>query len=121
VLVEPFLIVVTVASIPGMRRLEAMLALLAQTRPLAAEVCVAVVGPRLGKWPRGIRAATGPLTRALLEDDSVLDITVDPGLALTGLSSDSLPVTLRCTADLIADRYTADLPTPHYTVTEGPT
>ena len=53
-------VLVTTATVPGLRRLEGALELLAGTG-----TCAAVIGPKRKKWPRPVGYSAGPRTRAL--------------------------------------------------------
>lgn len=82
-------VVVTSATVPGLRRLEGALALLE-----GASVVAAVVGPRRKKWARGIDHTMGALTRALERNGQLIDIPEDRDLASHGLDTRSLPAAL---------------------------
>lgn len=83
-----FLVVVTTATIPGFRRLEAALELL-DLDP--TRVAVAVVGPVRRKWPRGLEHSAGPAVRRLLHESRVVEVRHDRTLAVTGVDSRPLP------------------------------
>lgn len=88
----PALVIVTTATIPGFRRLDALLELLADVHPTARErLHLAVVGPRRKKWPRGLEHVGGSATRQLLESDRLVEIPRDRDLATSGLDSRPLP------------------------------
>jgi hypothetical protein len=80
------LVVVTTATVPGMRRLEAALELLGEDRAV-----VAVVGPRRKKWPKGVEHSAGPATRRALAAERCVEIPKDRALAAAGLDSRPLP------------------------------
>jgi hypothetical protein len=80
------LVVVTTATVPGMRRLEAVLGLLGDERAL-----VAVVGPRRRKWPKGVENSAGPAIRRALAAERCAEICEDRALAAAGLDSRPLP------------------------------
>jgi hypothetical protein len=80
------LVVVTTATVPGMRRLEAALELLGEDRAV-----VAVVGLRRKKWPRGVEHSAGPATRRALAAERCVEIPKDRALAAAGLDSRPLP------------------------------
>lgn len=82
-------VVVTSATVPGLRRLEGALALLE-----GANVVAAVVGPRRKKWARGIDHTMGALTRALERNGQLIDIPEDRDLASHGLDTRPLPAAL---------------------------
>ena len=88
----PALVMVTPATVPGFRRLDALLELLETVDSRAGErLHVAVVGPRRKKWPRGLEHAGGLATRQLLQSDRVVQIPHDRDLAISGLDSRPLP------------------------------
>src|SRR5690606_8341396 len=79
---EPLLLVTT-ATVPGLRRLETTLALLAEHRDVSRCV-VAVLGPRWARWPGPVRHSTGPRAKALAQTGRVVAIPCDRRLAITG-------------------------------------
>jgi hypothetical protein len=83
-----FVIVVTTATIPGFRRLEAALEMLGLD---PTRVAVAVVGPVRRKWPRGLEHSAGPAVRRLLNESRVVEVPHDRTLAVTGVDSRRLP------------------------------
>jgi hypothetical protein len=88
----PVIVVVTAATVPGFRRLEAALELLeVHTAPAVSQVALAVVGPRRKKWPRGVEHSGGPAVRHMLTTERVVEIPHDRALAMTGLDSRPLP------------------------------
>jgi hypothetical protein len=80
------LVVVTTATVPGMRRLEAALGLLGNNRAV-----VAVVGPRRKRWRKGVAHSAGPATRRALAAERCVEIPEDRALAAAGLDSRPLP------------------------------
>lgn len=86
----PELVLVTRATVPGIRRLDGVLTLLASGGRVDG-INVAVLGPRRKKWPRGLVAAGGPLARRLLEPERVVEIPEIAALAAAGLDSRPLP------------------------------
>ena len=86
---EPLLLVAT-ATVPGLRRLETTLTLLADHRNVSHCV-VAVLGPRLARWPGPVRHSTGPRTNALAETGRLVAIPCDRRLAITGPDTAPLP------------------------------
>ncbi|MDC5698077.1 hypothetical protein OO014_12480 [Intrasporangium calvum] len=109
---EPLLLVTT-ATMPGLRRLETTLALLADHRDVSHCV-VAVLGPRLARWPRPVRHSTGPRTNALEETGRLVAIPCDRRLAVTGPDTAPLPsaVVAAAAATALELMPTADLPSP---------
>lgn len=89
-------VVVTTATIPGLRRLEGALALLE-----GSPVIGAVLGPPRRKWPRGVEHSLGSLTRQLDQREALHVLPVDRGLAVRGLDSEALPTPLLTAADHI--------------------
>lgn len=89
-------VVVTTATVPGLRRLEATLTLLHAQHPL-----IAYRGPARRRWPGALVAATGPLTRAAIDHGRAVAIPEDKRLALRGLDSAPLPPALLKTAETL--------------------
>ena len=79
-------VVVTCATVPGLRHLEGALALLDGTRPV-----VGVVGPPRRQWPKAVRHGAGALTRAADSAGRLLVVPRDRRLAVAGLDSTPLP------------------------------
>jgi hypothetical protein len=86
-------ILVTTATVPGLRRLEGALELLAGT-----STCAAVIGPKRKKWPRPVGYSAGPLTRALEASGRLVDVPEDRALAIAGLDATPLPTPLLAAA-----------------------
>ncbi len=82
-------ILVTTATVPGLRRLEGALELLVGT-----STCAAVIGPKRKKWPRPVGYSAGPLTRALKAAGRLVDVPQDRALAIAGLDATPLPTPL---------------------------
>lgn len=88
----PALVLVANATVPGFRRLDAVLDLLGDLDPtVCARMVVAVQGRRRKKWPPGLEHTGGPATARLLENHRVVEVPHDRGLAITGLDSRPLP------------------------------
>ncbi|SMO56148.1 hypothetical protein [Propioniciclava tarda] len=83
---EP-IVLVTRASVPGLRRLEALLDL----HPAAV---AAVVGPQVKRWPTVLTRTVGVRTLALIDEGRLIDVPFDRALAVTGLTPDPLSVPL---------------------------
>ena len=100
-------VLVTTATIPGMRRLAVAIDLLfPQWQP--EQLALAVRGPRRKKWPRGLEHAGGPGVHRALVADRCVEITEDRELAAKGLDSRPVPASLLAAArQLLAP---ADLP-----------
>ena len=82
-------VLVTTATVPGLRRLESALDLLAGT-----STCAAVIGPRPKKWPRPVACSAGPRTRVLEAAGRLIDVPEDRALAIKGLDTTPLPASL---------------------------
>lgn len=87
-------LLVTTSTVPALRRLEVAAELLGPDR-----VVVAAHGPRVRRWPREVRAATGPRTRALLEADRWVPVPHERSLAVRGVDSTPLPQSLLAGAE----------------------
>jgi hypothetical protein len=93
------LVVVTTATVPGFRRLDAALELLDAGPPSTADrAALAVVGPRRKKWPRGVERSAGPTGRRLLDTGRLVEIPRDRALAAAGLDSRPLPAAVTAAA-----------------------
>ncbi|HET9658278.1 MAG TPA: hypothetical protein VFP72_23200, partial [Kineosporiaceae bacterium] len=79
----PAVVAVCRASIPGITRLEVLLA--AVQRP----ALVAVIGP--ARWAGPVRAVVGPGLRQAADAGAVVRIPCDRDLAMTGLTAHDLP------------------------------
>ena len=82
-------ILVSTATVPGLRRLEGALELLVGT-----STCAAVIGPKPKKWPRPVGYSAGPRTRALDAAGRLVDVPQDRALAIAGLDATPLPTPL---------------------------
>ena len=86
-------VLVTTATIPGMRRLGVAIDLLSDHwQP--EQIALAVRGPRRKKWPRGLEHAGGPAVRRALDADRCVEIPEDRELAVNGLDSRPVPAAL---------------------------
>ncbi|MGY2877202.1 hypothetical protein ACVW00_004392 [Marmoricola sp. URHA0025 HA25] len=99
----PVLVVATTATVPGMRRLEVALDAL----QAAAQVTVAVLGPRRKKWGRPVEGSLGPAIRALDAVDGLVEIPLDRDLSVYGPTSTPLPQPLLSAAGQLRDRLPA--------------
>lgn len=81
----PVVVAVTRPTIPGLRRLEAALALLGAPRTLAV-----VVGIEK-RWPKPVEQALGPYARELRAAGRLVGLPHDPNLAVSGLTPEPLP------------------------------
>lgn len=91
-------VLVTTATVPGLRRLEGVLH---ELDPLPSGVAVVVQGPKRRRWPREVASCIGPRTRSLLQEDLV-EVPHDPGLAVRGLDTSPLPGCVLSAATTIA-------------------
>ncbi|GGO85251.1 hypothetical protein GCM10011584_04740 [Nocardioides phosphati] len=86
-------VLVTTATVPGMRRAGVAMDLLAgHWQP--EQIALAVRGPRRKKWPRGLEHAGGPAVRRALDADRCVEIPEDRELAVNGLDSRPVPAPL---------------------------
>lgn len=108
----PVLVVVTRATVPAFRRLEATLELLdlypsPRTGRGTDRIALAVVGAPRKKWPRGVAHSAGPAVRDLLCDRTgtrVVEIPHDRSLAVNGVDSRPLPEALTAAAARLLSR-----------------
>jgi hypothetical protein len=92
-------VVVTCATVPGLRHLEGALALLDGTPTV-----VAVVGPPRKRWPKPVQHSAGALTRAADHAGRLVVIPWDRRLAVAGLDSTPLPEALLDAAAAVLER-----------------
>lgn len=86
-------VLVTTATVPGMRRAGVVMDLLAgHWQP--EQITLAIRGPRRKKWPRGLEHAGGPAVRRALDADRCVEIPEDRDLAANGLDSRPVPAPL---------------------------
>lgn len=86
-------VLVTTATVPGMRRAGVVMDLLAgHWQP--EQITLAIRGPRRKKWPRGLEHAGGPAVRRALDADRGVEIPEDRDLAVNGLDSRPVPAPL---------------------------
>lgn len=86
-------VLVTTATVPGMRRAGVAMDLLAgHWQP--EQITLAIRGPRRKKWPRGLEHAGGPAGRRALDADRCVEIPEDRDLAVNGLDSRPVPAPL---------------------------
>jgi hypothetical protein len=100
VLSADLVVLVTTATVPGLRRLEGALDLLAATgtRDAGTRPCAAVIGPKRKKWPRPVEYSVGPLTRGLDQAGRLVGVPQDRALAIAGLDGTPLPTPLLAAA-----------------------
>lgn len=96
------LVLVAAATVPGMRRLESSLTLLAQHRDPSRTVA-AVLGPRPSRWPPPIRHGLGPQARRLEQQGRVVALPFDRRLAVAGVDTTPLPAPLLAAAAQVLD------------------
>lgn len=83
----PNVVLVSRATIPGLRRLEAAVELVGEARAVAV-----TVGAK--RWPRPVEQSAGPAARRLAGRERVVHIPEVPVLAMSGLTPDPLPPAL---------------------------
>lgn len=83
------LVLVTRATVPGLRRLEREV-----ERHTQSNLALAVVGPPLKRWPKVLTRALGDRTQELLREGRLVCVPVDRTLAITGLTPEPLPPVL---------------------------
>lgn len=108
VFAAPHIVLVTAATVPGMRRLEGVLHLLSPN----AVVAVAVLGPRLRRWPREVTHSLGERTRALARNGALVQVPRDPRLAVRGLDNSPLPAGVLAAAGHLLQQLTEPLDLP---------
>lgn len=101
-------VLVTTATIPGIRRLESVLAALGH-RPedrlgdrLGYQITVAVLGPRRKKWPKGVEQAGGAAIRHVLSGDRFVEVPLDRDLQIRGLDTRPIPTAVLTAAARIS-------------------
>ncbi len=80
----PTIVLVARATIPGLRRLDAALGLVGETRAIAV-----TVGAK--RWPRPVEQSAGAAVRRLAALGRVICVPELPALAISGLTPDPLP------------------------------
>ena len=86
-------VLVTTATVPGLRRAEGVLELL-RGHPSVNSFTLAVRGPARRKWPKAVEATTGYAVRQMLTEQRYVEIPVDAGLATHGLGPGPLPASV---------------------------
>lgn len=103
-------VVVTTPDVPGLRRAEQLLSLLAEdTEPVLA---VTRANPR--RWGRTIRHCMGDRTRHLSAQHHLVGVPDDPALALRGLDTTDLPAALVAAATHVLELTGLETPTQHH-------
>lgn len=77
-------VLVARATVPGLRRLEAAVQVLGETRVVAV-----TVGAK--RWPRPVEQSAGAAVRRLRDEYRIIDVPYEPTLAVSGLTPDPLP------------------------------
>lgn len=83
----PTVVLVARATVPGLRRLEAALELVGESRALAV-----TVGAK--HWPRPVGQSAGAAVRRLTAGERIVHIPEVSSLAISGLTPDPLPPTI---------------------------
>jgi hypothetical protein len=87
------IVLVTTATVPGMRRAGVAMDLLAgYWQP--EQIALAIRGPRRKKWTRGLEHAGGPAVRRALDAERCVEIPEDREFAINGLDSRPIPAPL---------------------------
>lgn len=101
---SPHLVIAAVATVPGLRRLEGVLELLA-VAATPREGVVALLGPPRRRWPARLRGAPGRRTRELLDSpDAIVPIPEDRSLRVSGLETSPLPPAVLTAAERVLTR-----------------
>ncbi len=84
------LVVVTVATVPGLRMLDNALHMIGHP----ADTWSVVIGPKYKKWPPPLRLATTHTIEEAIASGRLITVPTTPSLALKGLTPDPLPAGL---------------------------
>ena len=103
------IVLATTATVPGLRRLENTLALLADQGDVSQAVS-AIVGPRTSRWPKPVRHCLGTRTRALEATGRVVAMPYDRSLAISGPDTSPLPTPLIAAARSVLELLPATSP-----------
>jgi hypothetical protein len=106
----PAVVLVTTATLAGLRRLEVAVELLGTSA--AARAVIAIRGPRRRKWDKALEHTLGPLSCRLADDGRLVEISQDRHLAVLGLGPADLPATLLAAAATVLTLSTP-APTAH--------
>lgn len=87
-------VICAVGTVPGLRRLEATLALLPDQNIVAA-----VLGPLTRRWSKRVAASAGSLTRRLVVDDRVVAVPEVAAVRVAGITTDPVPRALLAAAE----------------------
>ena len=96
--VSPAVVVVSRATVPGLRRLDTAVGLLGNQRVVAV---VVGVGRR---WPRVVEQSASLAVRRLMAADRVVSVPAEASLALTGLTPDPLPAAVVAAGARVLER-----------------
>lgn len=81
------LVVVSGATVPGLRALDQVL----QQTARPADTCCVVIGPSVRKWPRSVHlAATGRVNHAI-STNRLVTVPSEPAFGLSGLTAEPIP------------------------------
>lgn len=105
------LVLVTPATVPGLRRLESTLSVLTGHCDVGRAVAV-VVGPRRSRWPGPVRHGLGPHSTDLERAGRVVAFPCDRRLAVTGLDTSPLPAPLLTAAAAVLHLLPVPRPEP---------
>lgn len=108
------IVLVTTATIPGMRHLAVVLDLLS-SRSTPGQIVVAVRGPKRRKWPRGVEIAGGQAVRGWLSAGLFVEVPEDRELPVTGLDSRPLPAPLISSASRLSAAPALEMAAPYQT------
>jgi len=93
---SPLVVLVTRASIPGMRRLDTALKLVGAER-----AHVVVVGVSRRRWPKPVEQSMSPAVRELKAQGRLIEVPLAASLAVDGITCEPLPAaTVAAVADL---------------------
>lgn len=95
----PHLIASTTATIPGFRRLEIALDVLAPADPV-----VAVLGAPLRRWPRHLQRSLGPKATQARDAARLHAIPLDRSLAQRGLTGEPIPTAVFRAAEALLEQ-----------------
>ena len=90
-------VLVTCATVPGLRHLESALGMLGGT----PTVVVVIIGPPRKRWPKTVQHSAGSSTRAAERAGRLVGAPRDRQLAIAGLDSTPLPAALLRAAETV--------------------
>ena len=107
-------VLVTTATVPGLRRADGVLELL-RGHPSADNFTLAVRGPARRKWPKAVEVTAGFAVRRMLTEQRYVEIPDDACLATQGLGPDPLPASVLGAGRRVLDAITQSAsPTPSH-------